>query len=133
MDMELVAPQFVDGIWHHLQPHLAKACKRSQNTYKPSQMWEDCRTGRRNLVLFSEQGQFRIAAICTFGDLGDQWTCNVNLLCGASVAAWANELPQFAAWCRSHGATQITYTGKRAQEKLIPGSKLVSCLYKLEI
>lgn len=133
MYMETVAPQFVDGIWHHLAPFLEKACKRSQNTYRPSEMWEDCRNGRRNLVLFSENGKFKIAAICTFGPMADQWTCNVNLLCGASVAAWAQELPQFAEWCRSLGATQITYTGKRAQEHLIPGSKLVSCLYKLEI
>ena len=133
MEMELVPVQLVDGVWHLLQPFLAKACKRTQGTYKPHQMWEDCRTGRRNLVLFSKNGEFKIAAICTFGPLNNQTTCNVNLLCGASVAAWAKELPQFAAWAREHGATQITYTGKRAQERLIPGSKLVSCLYKLEI
>jgi len=133
MDMKLVPLHYIDAVWPNLAPWLEKACKRSQNTWQPSKMWEECRTGARSLLLFEENNEFRFAAIVTFGPLNDEWVCNVNLLCGASTGAWVDQIPQFSEWCRSHGASQITFTGKRAQEKLIPGSKLVSCLYKLEI
>jgi hypothetical protein len=131
--MKVVPLQYVDAVWPNLAPWLEKACERSQGTWHPNQMWTDCRTGERTLIFFEDNNVFMFAAIVTFGALKNIWTCNVNLLCGASVDAWVHQIPQFSEWCRMHGAEQITFTGKRAQERLIPGSKLVSCLYKLEI
>ena len=134
MQMHLISPFDVDKVWKFLTPYLEKACKRTRGTYRPDEMFRDCRNGSRNLLIFTPDGEdFGFAAICTFGDMDGQRICHLNLTCGADRFAWVDEIPQFSKWAKSHGAKQITFMAGKAHQRFVPNVKIKSITYGLDI
>jgi hypothetical protein len=131
--MELVPPQFTETVWHNIQPYLGKACKRSNGQYKPDQMFQDCLAGTRNLLFFFEGDAFKFAAIVSFGDMAEKRVAHLNLVAGHSLDAWIDAIPLFSEWAKKYGAQEITFTGGRAHKRFVPGAKMKSILWGLEI
>ena len=134
MEIHLVHPHLVEQEWKHVAPHLDKAIKKSGGHTTPALLWQECVLGQRNLLLFTEGGQVKIAAIVTLETWGGKSVAHLNLACGGSVKLWVANLPLLSTWAKQHGAEKIILGGQaNVYDRILTGAKRLFTTYELEI
>lgn len=133
MQIEVVSPFVVDSVWGTIAPLLAKALERNGGGSTPDLLWQACRTGQSNLLIFHEDQKPRFYVILTFETWAGERVAYVNVVCGANLKSWQAELPNLEDWCKMHGAKAIMMGGSKAYKRVFRKAKPIMTIYRMEI
>jgi len=128
-----ISPFLVEEYWHHIAPHLPKACKRTGGSSTPDWYFRQCQTGQGNYLLSIDGQEIQVAIVATFETWAGERCLHINAVCGGSIPIWQAIKPDLEEWAANHGATSIIYDAKRTHDRLFPDGVPLHTVYKKKI
>lgn len=125
VEIILVPPAAVAGMWPEVEPHLEPAIRMSRGCYEPEDVMAFCAGGGMQLWLAYEGDKLLGAIVTELVDFPRRRMTRAPFAGGKDIRRWYAAMDAAVeAWGRSWGATGISAMGRKGWAKILNAQEI---------
>lgn len=113
MEVSLVPPELVEGLWPRIFPHLSNAAEYTFGRYEPEDIIEFVLNGQAHLWIVLDEDNIKGVTITRFWQYPRKTCLDLVFLAGDDGFSWKDEmLSTLQRWARDSGCDVIEASGR---------------------
>lgn len=136
MEVSLVPPQFVQGLWPRIFPHLSKAAEYTFGRYEPEDIFDAVASGAAHLWIVLGDDDITGITVTRFWEYPRKKCLDMVFIAGDEGFSWKDDmLAMLQRWAYDNGCDAIESSGRTAFARVFKndGYRMLWQVYELPV